>query len=148
MLSAALALMPPVVEGAAVVVDGDTLRIGSQRIRLAGIDAPESQQTCQRADDPAWPCGRDATRALESLIAGRPLRCEITGTDRYSRLIGTCHLDDLDINGWMVTSGWAVAYRAYSSLYIANEAAARGAGRGLWSTEFALPSAWRAAHRR
>ena len=49
--------------GPARVIDGDTIDVAGVRVRLHGIDAPERAQTC-RADGRAWPCGRQAARAL------------------------------------------------------------------------------------
>ena len=57
------------VSGPARVIDGDTLDIGTTRVRLFGIDAPESAQRCKDAKLAEWACGRSATRALESLIS-------------------------------------------------------------------------------
>lgn len=34
--------------GAAIVTDGDTLKVGAERVRLHRFDAPESTQTCLR----------------------------------------------------------------------------------------------------
>ncbi len=51
------------VAGVASVIDGDTLEIHGQRIRLHGIDAPESRQLC-RLDGKPWQCGKDAARHL------------------------------------------------------------------------------------
>ncbi len=63
------------VTGVASVIDGDTIEVHSQRIRLHGIDAPESRQLC-RLDGKPWQCGKDAANALAERIARRPLRCE------------------------------------------------------------------------
>lgn len=134
--------------GTPIVTDVDTIRIGAERIRLEGIDAPERAQSCQRADGTAWQCGRASTRALTDLIAGRTVRCEISGRDRYNRSLGICWLGDLDINGWMVSQGWAVAYRRYSTRYVSDEDEARLAGNNLWSGTFDMPWQWRAEHRR
>lgn len=46
------------------VVDGDTLHIKGKSFRLFGIDAPEHDQTCYKADGKTWPCGRAARTAL------------------------------------------------------------------------------------
>jgi len=51
------------VAGIATVIDGDTLEIHGQRIRLHGIDAPESRQLC-RLDGKPWQCGKDAANNL------------------------------------------------------------------------------------
>ena len=60
---------PVVVEGPARIIDGDTIDIAGERIRLHGIDAPESRQTCI-ADGVIWPCGKSATDALAEFIGG------------------------------------------------------------------------------
>ncbi len=51
----------PHVAGVASVIDGDTIEVPAQRIRLHGIDAPESRQLC-RLDGKPWQCGKDAKR--------------------------------------------------------------------------------------
>lgn len=79
---AILALLPLVfsasihaeLAGSATVTDGDTLTVVGHRIRLFGIDAPESKQTCL-AGGKRWRCGQSATQALARRIAGRPVVC-------------------------------------------------------------------------
>ena len=51
------------VAGVASVIDGDTIEVHGQRIRLHGIDAPESRQLC-RLDGQPWQCGKDAANIL------------------------------------------------------------------------------------
>ena len=82
---------PGVIEGPARIVDGDTIDISGQRIRLNGIDAPESRQTCIM-DNQLWRCGEAATEALRRLIGNSPVRCEDQGSDRYGRMIGQCYV--------------------------------------------------------
>ena len=133
---------PVVVEGPARVIDGDTIDIAGERIRLHGIDAPEAAQTCV-ADGVTWPCGQRATDALAEFIGGAPVRCVEQGTDRYGRTIGICSVRGEGIEAWMVLNGWALAYHRYSLDYVAEEAAAQDARVGLWSGEFVPPWNWR-----
>jgi len=131
--------------GKARVIDGDTIDIAGTRIRLQGIDAPESDQTCTDSRNGAWRCGRAATRALIGFIAGRPLRCETSGFDRYRRVLAMCALpDDTDANAWMVQQGWALTY--YAATYQPQEAEARAAKRGIWAGSFIPPWEWRHRH--
>ncbi len=66
------------VTGPARVIDGDTLEIQGQRIRLHGIDALESRQLCFM-DGKRWQCGKDAANILAYKIARRPVTCEDLG---------------------------------------------------------------------
>jgi endonuclease YncB( thermonuclease family) len=70
------------------VVDGDTLEIAGEKIRLEGIDAPESAQTCGRAKGGTWACGREAADALAKLVAQRRVSCQNKGFDKYERMLG------------------------------------------------------------
>ena len=97
------------ISGVPSVTDGDTLRIGSQRIRLHDIDAPESKQRC-RAGGKTWACGAAATRALRERIVGRPVECAERDRDRYGRIVAVCRVAGEDVNAWMVAQGWAVAW--------------------------------------
>jgi endonuclease YncB( thermonuclease family) len=128
--------------GEARIIDGDTVEIGGERIRLHGIDAPESRQTCTVVGQ-EWRCGESATLALVDETNGQPLTCKGNKRDRYGRLIAVCYAGSDDLNAWMVREGWAVAYRRYSKDYVDEEAEARAAGNGVWRGEFMLPWKWR-----
>jgi endonuclease YncB( thermonuclease family) len=133
------------IAGKVRVIDDDTIVMAGTHIRLNGIDAPESDQTCTDAANQAWLCGKAATRALQALMAGRPLNCETSGHDRYHRVLAVCTLPDgTDINAWMVQPGWALAY--YSHRYDPEEAEAHAAKRGIWASSFIPPWEWRHRH--
>ena len=132
--------------GRASVSDGDTVDIRDTRIRLNGIDAPESRQSCRDRLGAQYPCGRRAAFALSDKIADQNLHCEVLDQDRYGRLVATCTLSNIDLNGWMVASGWALAYRQYSTAYVGAEEQARAAQAGIWSGEFTPPWEWRRSH--
>lgn len=130
------------VSGPARVVDGDTLVIGAQAIRVEGIDAPEDGQSCNRSNGGRWSCGAEATAALRALSA-KGVRCVGSEFDAYERLIASCSAGDADIGKIMVLEGMALAYRRYSIRYVADEEVARKASRGVWQGSFVEPWQWR-----
>jgi endonuclease YncB( thermonuclease family) len=127
------------VVGVPRIVDGDTLVIGEVRVRLEGIDAPETTQTCSDAEGVTWRCGDEATRHLASLIGGREVRCDDLGPDRYRRTLGRCFVGSLNLNAEMVRAGLAWAFIRYSAAYVAAEAVARAAGVGVWKGDAVAP---------
>lgn len=129
--------------GSVEVIDGDTMDVAGSRVRLYGIDAPEAAQTCQR-DGRHWACGTNAEDALVSVIAGRQVRCDEQDTDRFGRSVAICWAGEETLNAWIVKNGWAVAYRQYGgAIYDLEEAAARAARQGIWSSKFVMPWDWR-----
>ena len=130
-----------------VIVDGDSFAIGTRKLRLDGIDAPEYDQICNDQDGAPWPCGRVARAAMEKMLFEPSLSCEAEYHDRYARSLATCHTSQSpDIAAIQVRDGLAVSndfngMRAYGS----EEDAARAAKRGIWRGKFDLPSAWRKA---
>ena len=128
------------------VIDGDTFEIAGERIRLHGIDAPEAGQTC-RADGIEYRCGQQAALALADKIGQQAVSCQPKDQDRYGRIIAVCWLGAEDLGAWMVSEGWALAYRRYSVDYIDEEEPARSAGRGIWRGEFVPPWEWRRGER-
>lgn len=127
------------VSGVAQVVDGDTLDVGGERIRLEGIDAPEMSQKCPRRVFGTWSCGTAAARALERLVGKRRLTCDSRGTDKYGRMLGVCYLDGRDLNAEMVREGYAWAFVKYSTSYVQEEAEARASRAGVWKGGKAEP---------
>lgn len=127
------------ITGRASVVDGDTLEIRSTKVRLNGIDAPESGQMCLDAAGQSYRCGQKAALALAEKVGTSNLKCEVLDSDRYGRSVSRCSLGDQDLNRWMVLQGWALAYRSYSTDYVDEEDTAREARRGLWQGTFDPP---------
>lgn len=128
--------------GEARVIDGDTIQVAGERVRLQGIDAPESRQTCS-VSGAEYSCGQNAKRTLTGATAGREIVCKGEKRDRYGRLLATCYAGNEDINARMVRSGWALAYRRYDKAYVPQEAEARSAGAGMWAGQFVDPWDWR-----
>jgi endonuclease YncB( thermonuclease family) len=92
------------------VVDGDTVRFGSQFVRLFGIDAPEKEQTC---DDGRWRPGPLAKKALEDFIAGRPVNCRQIDSDAQNgRPVAQCYAGDDDLQAMMVSRRVGMDLRA------------------------------------
>ena len=143
LLSASTRAVAAPVAGQASVIDGDTLEIHGDRIRLNGIDAPESRQLCRRATGEPYRCGQVAALALADFIGLATVSCEQTGRDRYKRLIATCEARGVDIGRWMVEQGHAMAYRRYSDRYVPEEIQASRDRRGIWQGPFLPPWAWR-----
>ena len=133
--------------GTASVVDGDTLEIRGQRIRLYGVDAPESRQQCQRSDGSAWRCGNRAANALSQWLGSATVHCTLQEQDRYGRWLASCSRGGQDIGGWLVRSGWALAYRRYSEDYVDDEKAAKKAKAGIHEGHFQPPWDYRRSSR-
>ena len=100
------------------IVDGDTLYIDATRIRLAGVDTPETEQICLDSKGARWTCGITARDQLKSHVAGRVVTCVSRETDRDGRPVATCWLGSENLNQWLVEQGWALAYIRYSSAYV------------------------------
>ncbi len=120
------------------VVDGDSLVIDDERVRLEGIDAPELGQRC-RAGGSEYDCGARARAALVDMVSAGAVTCTTRGRDRYGRHLAECRAGELHLNAEMVRRGWAVAYGRHERL----ERSARQAGIGLWAGEFERPQEWR-----
>lgn len=130
--------VPADVRGAARVIDGDSLYVGGDEVRLKGIDAPEGRQTCLR-DGRDWDCGNAARDALRRLISKDVVVCRGVERDKHGRVLAYCTAGGRDLNAGMVFQGMAVAYGGYNR----EEAEARANKRGLWSSQFETPRDWR-----
>lgn len=140
---AALAVAEPSLEGNARVIDGDTLEVNGQRVRLWGIDAFESSQTCQTHDSVithSYSCGLAATNTLENAVRNQHVRCVQKDIDRYKRVVAQCFIGDLELGRMMVLRGWAFDYTRYSGGHYKDvENAAHEVQRGAWAGSFQWP---------
>jgi len=128
------------------VSDGDTVWVKADgksgkpiKLRLLGLDAPES---CQ-----AW--GAQATSALASRVLRQHVQVNARATDVYQRRVVTLSLAGEDIGAWLVSQGhaWSYGYRYHAGRYAAEEHAARAAGRGLFADPRAIePRLFRKQH--
>ena len=131
-----------IIQGKAKIIDGDTIHIGNNKIRLHGIDAPEINQTCTTNNN-KWNCGLESKKNLEDYILIKEVYCEIIDKDKYNRLIGICFVNNNNMNQYMVRNGWAIAYRYYSLDYISDEAMAKDKHLGIWKGSFQEPYLFR-----
>ena len=139
------------ITGYAKVIDGDTIKIKGTKIRLYGIDAPESKQICSKpwlslhiiTFNKDYECGVKTTNFLKKFVKNEILVCEKKSIDRYKRVIAICYKKKKDINSWLVRNGLAVAYTKYSKKYIINQNDAKKEKKGLWAGNFEMPWEWR-----
>lgn len=128
--------------GQATVIDGDTIEIRGQRVRLSGMDAFESGQTCHDVVGETYRCGGAAAFALDDFIGGRNVTCDPKGQS-WGRLVAVCSVDGEDLGAWMVRHGYAVDDDRYQPSYWWVETIARWRSRGAWSGSFERPQVWR-----
>lgn len=94
-------------------------------------------------DGQPWQCGQTAANMLADKIGNQTVTCTTKDKDRYGRIVAVCFAGGVDLNGWIVSEGMAVAYRKYSQDYIGQEATAKKANKGLWGSQFEMPWDWR-----
>lgn len=140
-----------IIFGKAKVIDGDTLYINSNKIRLFGIDAPEINQKCKKTYlsvfifnfQKEYYCGKYVTDKLKYFLKNNEIRCETNSKDKYKRYLAICYLKNKDINSWLVKNGLAIAYRRYSKKYLSDESFAKKNLLGIWVGKFKEPEKWR-----
>jgi endonuclease YncB( thermonuclease family) len=134
--------------GQASIIDGDTLEIHGARIRLWGIDAPESDQLCRNDDSEHYRCGQKAANDLDVFIARRRVECVEVDRDQYRRAVAVCTVAGVDLADWLVRNGHALDWPKYSKGdYAAAQDEAKRADRGMWSGSFVEPWRYRACRR-
>ena len=140
-----------IISGIAKVIDGDTIKIKKNKIRLFGIDAPEKKQQCQKPRfsiffltfNKNYKCGEISTNKLKIKINKKLVMCKYNKKDRYNRFIAECYKDKININKWMISNGYAVAYKKYSKKFISQENLAKKEKLGIWAGTFEMPWEWR-----
>ena len=121
------------------VVDGDTIILnGRERVRLIGVDTPETV-------DPRRPVqyfGKEASAFTKRMVEGKRVRLEYDQTrkDRYGRTLAYVYLEDgTHLNAEIVKQGYGHAYTRFPFRYLKEfrryEREAREAGRGLWKRQ-------------
>lgn len=124
------------------VSDGDTIKVvdasnTQHKIRLLGIDAPESKQAF----------GQRSKQSLSDIVYGRKVQIEYDKQDRYGRTLGKVLVEGEDVNLLQVKRGMAWWYRAYKrdqnpddqKIYEAAENAAKASKMGLWADMNSMP---------
>jgi endonuclease YncB( thermonuclease family) len=135
--------------GQASIIDGDTLEVHGTRIRLWGVDAPESSQLCRGEDSLQYRCGAKAANDLDAFIARRPVNCLPISLDRYRRTVATCSVDGADLGDWLVRNGLALDWPQYSKRkYDDAQREAEQAGRGMWAGSYVKPWLFRVCIKR
>ena len=120
------------------VIDGDTIKIGDEKIRFSGIDAPELKQDCFKNEKKIL-CGVLAKKVLLKKIGNNVPKCIIEGKDVYKRILAECFVNGKSLSRFLVRNGYAFAYRKYSRKFIEDERFARANKLGLWSMKFEYP---------
>ena len=124
------------------VNDGDTIRIGEERIRFSGIDAPELKQTCLYQEI-EFNCGEFSKDLLIKKIANQEVSCVRESKDQYGRTLAECFVGKKSLSSYLVREGYAFAYRKHSDKFIADEEYAQSNGNGMWSMKFLFPWEYR-----
>lgn len=120
------------------VIDGDTIVLNGEKIRFSGIDTPELKQTCLK-DNEKVGCGMFARKLLVKKIGNNTPICIGKKKDFYKRTLAECFVNGESLSKFLVRSGYAFAYRKYSTKFIEDENYAKTKKLGMWSMTFQYP---------
>ena len=120
------------------VIDGDTIVLNGEKIRFSGIDTPELKQTCLK-DNEKVGCGMLAKKLLVNKIGNNTPICIGKKKDFYKRTLAECFVNGESLSKFLVRSGYAFAYRKYSTKFIEDENYAKTKKLGMWSMTFQYP---------
>jgi endonuclease YncB( thermonuclease family) len=126
------------------VIDGDTIVLNGEKIRFTGIDTPELKQTCMQGGE-KLSCGMTAKMLLVKKIGNNTLECISEGKDAYKRTLAECFENGESLSKFLVRSGYAFAYRKYSTKFIKDEEFAKANKLGMWAMTFQYPWDFRKA---
>ena len=126
------------------IVDGDTIVLNGEKIRFSGIDTPELKQTCLQ-DDQEVSCGMFAKMLLVKKIRTNIPECISEGKDVYKRTLAECFVKGESLSSFLVRSGYAFAYRKYSTKFIKDEEFAKANKLGMWAMTLQYPWDFRKA---
>lgn len=143
LLASSLALAQQTITGRASVIDGDTIEIRGQRIRLAGIDTPESAQLCYNSKGQMFRCGALVANNLSSWLGQRTVTCRTTGESNRERLIANCMVGGVDVAGWLASQGYGFIDPRFATNHRARVEQARSRRVNLWAGRFQLPWEYR-----
>lgn len=140
------------IKGKPIITDGDTVKVNNTKIRLYGIDAPETKQKCYD-NKKKIDCGIEAKTKLTEIIGNNEVFCSDLDTDKYNRTSGNCYFMDtigtkINVGQKMVSSGYALAYQTYSLRFVVNELYAKTTMSGIWKYQFQKPWNWRKMNKR
>ena len=120
------------------IIDGDTIILNGEKIRFSGIDTPELKQTCLQGDQEVS-CDMTAKKLLAEKIGNAIPKCISEGKDTYKRTLAECFVSGESLSKFLVRSGYAFAYRKYSTKFIKNEEFAKVNKLGMWAMTFQYP---------
>jgi hypothetical protein len=117
--------------------------VGGTPLRLAGIEAHESEQRCGRGSN-RWRCRSVAETVLSRLVNSRTVACVLSGSDEAGRTLGRCTVGGTDVAAELVRQGYVFAESGLLARYAGEEREARAAKAGLWSGDVERPAEYRA----
>ena len=126
-------------QSGARVVNGDTVVVEGQILRLAGVVAPAPGQPCFSPME--WPCGDRSLEALARLTHEHTVRCLVTESSA-TMPYASCWLGALDLNSWVVAQGWGFALNTLGP-YAQLQTQAVASERGRWAGQFNPTAAWK-----
>jgi endonuclease YncB( thermonuclease family) len=122
------------ISGRASVISGDTIEVHGERIRLFGIEAPDSDLVCERTDDHRWRCGHRAANALEQFLEESIVACIARERETTGRVVALCSANGVDLGLWLVRNGFARdAPDISGGRYRQAQEQAKALQKGIWS---------------